>query len=821
MAVAVKKVGFLCLPDEQLDLFSAVTRLPGFRPEVVIDSNVSTCAFKMAEILQIPTSTDLAVLRRFPCDLVIIPAGRPDLKLDVTAAMDGYPTQVLTPAEAAAEIGVELDGDCESALPAPRSWTLPLAVRSARGAGDDPTSDSDDELVIQVEEPFQIERHPFENRVDEAPFARSLPDDDEDGPAETPTEIDSVIETLNLACDKQRLLKRILEIAVRTAGGDSGSIMLLDETGENLRIVVAEGLSTEVVQGTRQRVGEGVAGSVLLEGRARVLVDRLNDPRYRSGRERTAIKAAVSAPIRIGPRSIGVLNVSSDTRPNAFSEATMAQMEQFGAQVAEILLRAVEPDEQRGPVEASLRAEIESLMDLDQPLDRRLEAVLEKLAGAAQAGAGRLLLLDGTGQRLEKAAEFGPTAPRSMGAPPTMSTRGLIGQALATRQAEAYLGHIGSQGRRGVFIIPVMARELLGVIELEDLPVEGSNWTLVFTALQQVARHFALLLQEVQSRALLTRRTNQMLRFSDLSTEILELARPTALIDLALRAAGVLFESDLVVFRPTETDELVIDHPELVLEMNHARLPDLDAGLAELARSSGRAILADDARGLIRSRLRDEAGAFWAMSVPVGTPRLDLGVLSVYGLSALTPPPTEEDRALLDRLAAVLTRTSQRFAGQSGEQERFMHWPVFQERAIEEMKRADRYTRLLGLVTLEFERFRAVGEERGSFWIEAARFAVADFIMRHIREVDIPSWVRDGRVAVLCPEANDLSGAITSRLESAWAQYVGEVKMEGLTDLTLRVDEMIYPGDNRDWSRAIDWLADRFSEARAKGSSAA
>lgn len=584
---------------------------------------------------------------------------------------------------------------------------------------------------------------------------------------------------------------------------------------------MAEGLSEEVVLNTRQRIGEGVAGSVLLEGRARVLVNRLNDPRYRSGRERTDIKAAVSAPIRVGSRSIGVLNVSSDSRPNAFSEATMAQLEQFGAQVAEILLKAVEPDEQRRPLETSLKAAIDSLMALDRPLDSRLEAVVEKIAGASQATAGRLFLLDGTGQRLELAAEFGARPPHRAGGPPLMAQRGLLGRALVTEQAEAYVGHIGAQGRRGFFVVPVKTRELLGVLEIEDLPAEGSNWTLVFDSLQVVTRHLALLIQEERSRELLTRRTRQMLRFSDLSAEILELVRPTGLAEMALRAAGELFGADLVVFRTTEGDDLMLDDPELLMEMQHARLPELEAELAELARSSGRAILAGEAGAPLRERLRDEAGVSWAMSVPVATPRLDLGVLSVWGLSPLNPPPTLEDLALLDRLAGALIRAGQRLAGNDREHERFMHWPVFQERAVEEMKRADRYGRSLGFLTLELEQFRATGEERGSLWIEAARFAVADFILHQIREVNIPCWVRDGRVAILSPEANDLGGAFARRLEDAWGRYLADIRMEGLTELAIRVEELIYPADTRDWKHALDWLADRFGEGRSRNSPAA
>lgn len=74
-------------------------------------------------------------------------------------------------------------------------------------------------------------------------------------------------ETLSLALDSQKLLRWILDLAIRCTGAESGSIMLLDDKRSELRIAMAQGLSGDTVRRTRQRLGEGIAGKVAQHGR--------------------------------------------------------------------------------------------------------------------------------------------------------------------------------------------------------------------------------------------------------------------------------------------------------------------------------------------------------------------------------------------------------------------------------------------------------------------------------------------------------------------------------------------------------------------------
>lgn len=846
MPSAVRKIGFICLPDRQLHLFSEVIRRENIRPEIVVDANPASCVVKMAEILEVPISSDLALFRRYPCDIIVIPDDRPDLQVEICQVLGSALSSVLTCREMATLLGIT---DDDSLSDVPSTWVLPSpGETSARGpavtellelktvaAGDEPAPD-DEELL-------EIIRHPLESLGElDGASATQLTDE---SPAlttgeETSTNLDEfgmdfsdtpawfdlnahasgdlrrISETLDLAGDQQRLLRRILEIAVKAAGGDSGSIMLLDESGQHLRIVVADGLSEEIIYDTCQRRGDGVAGQVLRDGRARILVDKLDDPRYRSGRERSDIQSAIVAPVRVGGRTIGVLNISSDTRPNAFTANSLDQMERFGSEVAGVLLRALRPVDGDRSLERSLEIAVDSLMALDRPLESRLEAVLDKLATATRAAAARLYLLDGTGRRLEVAAEFGPAAPANRRAP-IMADRGFAARAMERTTPTILTSTFEATGPRALLLLPLPAASPMGLIELEDLPAEEPGWTERLAALTVATTRLASRLEFERSQKLLTRRTHQMIRLSDLTGELLAAHDADTLTGLATAAAADIVGADLAVLRRRDADNVEISNAGLALGKSEvAQLVLLDAEFAGVAGQLERPATLDDCPAELEHRLASVGGVRWAAACPI--PGIAGGVLSVYRVSTSAMTADSEDISILRRLVTLLGQTLIRLeAGDlpGGDSERFMRWTVFQERIAEEMKRADRYERTFALVTLDLEGIRAMAEMNGGDWLEGARFALTDFVLRHIRETDTPCWVREGRVAVLCPETADLKSAFADRLGLAWQQQVSEIKLPNLDRMNFAVNEMRYPLDQRDLEATLDWLADRFDSGEA------
>jgi hypothetical protein len=498
MSKSVRKVGFIGLPDDQLEVLSAMTGRQDYRPEVIIDDDTNAYSYKLAEILQIPTSANGSILKVVPCDILVIPDGCPELREEMAIELGPKTPRIISASEMAIELGLDPSAKAaEEAAYVPSDWGVGVPSPDeddrtfdnrtfSEAAHNDATFNEgtldDTELVI--------ERLADEEEVTEPPpTIPAAPAPSAPSPANTAAEtsLQQAAETLKLAFDKQKLLRHSRQIAVNAARGDSGSIMLLDETGEYLKIAVAEGLSGDIVRRTRQRVGEGVAGNVLLEGRARVIIDKLNDPRYRTGRERSAIKAAVCVPIRVADRSIGVLNVSSDTRMDGFNENTMCLLEKFGAEVALVIIQALGLSPARvDSAEEALRSRIETHMAMSASLPSKLDAVAGAIGQFLGAGACRVYFNEARGKRLKLMGEYGQGFLRPAQGT-TSADHGLIGWALKLGRPEAFAPLYGESERRAVFYFLLRGKTPLGIIEVEGVPLDDSNRTEAFEAMEHLS----------------------------------------------------------------------------------------------------------------------------------------------------------------------------------------------------------------------------------------------------------------------------------------------------------------------------------------------
>ena len=111
--------------------------------------------------------------------------------------------------------------------------------------------------------------------------------------------------------DFNKLLEMILDLVIKTLKAERGSIMLLDDRTNELRIKAARGLPPEVIKNTRVKLGERVSGYVLETGRPLLIIDtersqsleKLKDGKIASG-------TMLSVPLIAKEKRLGVLNVS-------------------------------------------------------------------------------------------------------------------------------------------------------------------------------------------------------------------------------------------------------------------------------------------------------------------------------------------------------------------------------------------------------------------------------------------------------------------------------------------------------------------------------
>jgi diguanylate cyclase (GGDEF)-like protein len=150
----------------------------------------------------------------------------------------------------------------------------------------------------------------------------------------------AMVGALSLAASGEELHRQTVALAAELLEAADGSLMLLDDGGETLRIVAAKGLSPALARTMSVRLGEGIAGRVARNGFPLLVTDIekdgrtaiLNRPRFRT-------KSFLSVPLKLKGQTVGVLNLADKESGAAFSEADLELLTAFADHAAAMLER--------------------------------------------------------------------------------------------------------------------------------------------------------------------------------------------------------------------------------------------------------------------------------------------------------------------------------------------------------------------------------------------------------------------------------------------------------------------------------------------------
>lgn len=129
----------------------------------------------------------------------------------------------------------------------------------------------------------------------------------------------------------------ILRHSAELLKAERGSLLLFDESAGELSVKAALGPRAEVTRETRVRIGEGVAGAVMREGRPAVVrdVSKVSGWNPASASERSyKTKSFISYPISVGGRKVGVLNVTDKAGGGAYDELDLNLLDMIAPQMA-------------------------------------------------------------------------------------------------------------------------------------------------------------------------------------------------------------------------------------------------------------------------------------------------------------------------------------------------------------------------------------------------------------------------------------------------------------------------------------------------------
>jgi sigma-B regulation protein RsbU (phosphoserine phosphatase) len=277
--------------------------------------------------------------------------------------------------------------------------------------------------------------------------------------------------------DLEELLEKIPQLIARLTQFSAFSVYLLDQQRAELKVAYSVGYPEEISKTLRMRIGEGVVGAAVEEGRPILVNDVRLEPRYRGRLPNMLSQLAV--PMRRKGRVIGALNLLNE-KAGAFTVQDEALLRQFGAHVAVAIENARLFKSERQYTDtletlAEIGREVSSILDLDVLLTR-IASLTKRLIDYRTFG---ILLLNPQTQILEMkmAVRYGEDATEKQ----VKLGEGLVGWAALHRepvlvadvsQDPRYINMVPDA--RSELVIPMLIKErCIGVFDLESSELDA------------------------------------------------------------------------------------------------------------------------------------------------------------------------------------------------------------------------------------------------------------------------------------------------------------------------------------------------------------
>lgn len=143
------------------------------------------------------------------------------------------------------------------------------------------------------------------------------------------------------SADPQKTYTAILTNSKDLLLAERASLLVVDERANELVLKAGVGMTAQISEVARIRFGHGVAGGVLETGQP-LVVENIESAGFEPApaERKYKTKSFISYPIRIGGRTIGILNVTDKTSGEKYDDVDLSLLEIIGPQVALALERA-------------------------------------------------------------------------------------------------------------------------------------------------------------------------------------------------------------------------------------------------------------------------------------------------------------------------------------------------------------------------------------------------------------------------------------------------------------------------------------------------
>ncbi len=294
---------------------------------------------------------------------------------------------------------------------------------------------------------------------------------------------------LATALDLRTVLQRVMSEAIRNVGGEHGSIVVLDDSGEVMdsTIVYGEQFHEDTTQQLQDTVEHGLAGWVVRNRKPALIPDTSQDDRWLQRPktdDKKAGKSALCVPLLAREKLVGVLTLVH-SQANAFGTEHLELMQAIADQAGIAVLNArLYTESQRQARVMSALADSAAAINTSLRLDEVLQRTLNQSMQALHVETVALALSDPTTGELVFRAATGNKAGNILNRR-IPQDKGLVGQVVKEGQG-VVIPDISSDERfenedkfggietRAVTIAPIKARgKVIGILEAIN-PVSGS-----------------------------------------------------------------------------------------------------------------------------------------------------------------------------------------------------------------------------------------------------------------------------------------------------------------------------------------------------------
>ncbi|HLF25375.1 MAG TPA: GAF domain-containing protein [Anaerolineae bacterium] len=351
--------------------------------------------------------------------------------------------------------------------------------------------------------------------------------------------LNEVAATVSQSLDLEQTLRIALDKALDVVGVEAGAISLIDEAAGELAIRVHRGWRySELAQGMRIRLGEGLSGRAAVTGEVVVTGDVRGDPRLAVPRfAEEGVQAMVLAPMRARGRVVGIFSVMHYT-PYDFSTGAVEFLKALADQIGVAIdnARLYEAEYTRRRISEALRqisGALASTLDLDQAFN----VTLQHLPEVVSYDRASIVLFESGHARIHAAHGFDSIAAMLRPTLP-LPPDSLLGRLLREKRSLIVLGE---QAQLGFALEPstretaevkswmgaplIVRHEAVGALVVESLLdrayIEEDAATL-FT----LANHLATAVENARLFAAESRRSMQMALINEIAR------RTTATLDL-------------------------------------------------------------------------------------------------------------------------------------------------------------------------------------------------------------------------------------------------------------------------------------------------